>query len=78
MRLDFRLRLLYYPLKETNMLYALEPVKVKAMPGCHIDTAIGKAKALSHMIGKSEVHLNFNGTIHVVKGDTVKTLSNFK
>lgn len=60
------------------MLYALEPVKVKATPGCRIGTAIAEAKSLSHTLGRSEVHLNFNGTIHIVKGDTVKTLSNFK
>jgi hypothetical protein len=60
------------------MLYALEPVKVKSHAGVQIINAISAAKQLSHTLGKSEVHLNFNGTIHIIKGDDVKILSNFK
>ena len=60
------------------MLYALEPVRVKAMPRTQIDDAIAAAKALSKTIGKSEVWLNFNGTIHNVKGDSVTVFPNTK
>jgi len=59
------------------MLYSLEPVKVKATPGSQIGSAMAAAKSLSHTL-KCDVWLNFNGTIHVVNGESVVILSNFK
>jgi hypothetical protein len=61
------------------MLYALDPVKVRATPECRASTAIAEAKALSYTLGTCIVHLYIPGSgLHIIEGDSVKMQSNLK